>query len=76
MPSGSIDVEQHAADGGLHQSAGLDAAVALDAPRLRQPHRDRRVRADLAQRVGQLHLVDRGELHAVALARLAASAVM
>ena len=54
----------------MHQSAGLDAAVALDAPPLRQPHGDRGVGADHAQRMGQLHLVDRGELHAVALAAL------
>ena len=32
-------IEQHAADGGLHEPARLDAAVALDAPPLGQPHR-------------------------------------
>ncbi len=63
-------VEQRAADGGLHLSAGLHAAVPLHPPPLRQPHRDRCVRVHLAQRVGKLYLVDRGEVHPVPLARL------
>ena len=69
MPSGKGHVEQHAADRGVDQGARLDVfAFALQSPRGGQLDLDAGVRVDRAQRIGQLHLVERGEDHALALA--------
>ena len=61
-------VEHHAADGGLDERAGLGRGVALDEAARRQADLDGGVRGHLAQRVGELHFLERRELHAVALA--------
>ena len=73
---GQPGVEHHAADGGLDERAGLGRGVALDEAAFGQADLDGGVGGHLAQRVGELHLLERRELHAVALALRAATAVM
>ena len=65
---GEHGVEDHAADGRVENPAVAEARVVLDLAAARQADLDHRVGVDLAERIGELHLPERGERHSIAAA--------